>query len=325
MRLPLLAVVMLLAGCDRGPRAGGRTPSGCTPGRSVSCFCAVSVEGTQVCREDRTFAPCQCDGPLPDAGGTTDVDGGGEDAGLDPDAAARDANPEDAGTESDAGFPDSGHDEDAGFFDTGAPDTGLPDTGTPDAGFPDVGSPDAGFPDAGFPDAGFPDTGVITDAGTPACTLDVQCASGRCHPLYNQCVPVGKKLHCESCTTDTECGLPTDHCLNVTIGGVSAETICAQGCAFDFDCPRGYECSLSNHCYPVQGTLRAHTCASLRDMLARKPCDPLLNTDQCGLSHIEDGTCIPVLGCTIGCFDNADCPDDSSCNTWLVADYCEAL
>lgn len=181
--------------------------------------------------------------------------------------------------------------------------------------------PDAQAPDAQAPG---PDGGQIQDAGTPACTSDAQCASGRCHPLYGQCVPVGQRLLCEPCATDAECGLPTDHCLTVSAGGTTLERICAQACRAAADCPRGYDCTLSGHCYPVAGSIRLHTCASLRDMYAREGCNSLSGPDTCGVAGYDDGTCVPTLGCSIGCDVETDCPPASTCTNYIVANYCVA-
>jgi hypothetical protein len=327
---PLALVPLLLLAACGGERRGARLPGGCTPNQTVACLCAPGVEGIQVCQPDHTFEPCQCLGGEADAGtterhdaGIAVMDAGSWDGGqAERDAGAEDARPaRDAEPPFDAGLPeDAGDPIDAGFFDSGVhPDAMVFDSGMPvDAGFPD-----AGFPDTGVrPDAGFPDSGVHPDAGTPACTQDSQCASGRCHPLYNQCVPTGRKLHCETCTSDAECGLGADHCLAVTIGGLPAETICGQGCNAHTDCPQGYECSLNNHCYPIPGSIRPHTCASLRDTLAVKACDPLLSTDQCGLPTFDDGTCVLGIGCSVGCVSHTDCPSGTLCTSWFVGDFC---
>lgn len=334
VRRSALLLLLVLAACgserDTRPRK-----SGCTPNQSIACVCAPGVAGIQVCQANATFEPCQCLGF--DAGQSRDAEPGldlGFDAGSDLDSGpSPDASePEDSGTVTDTGtFPD------AEPVDTGPPDTGVHpdaapiDTGLPtDAGFVDTGvHPDATIPDTGVhpdaaaPDSGTtPDAGTVSDAGTAACTLDSQCASGRCHPLYGQCVPDTRKLHCETCTNDNECGMPADHCLSVTIGGVPAETICAQGCSQDSQCPRGYECSLSNHCYPIPGAIRVHTCAALRDTLAGRACDPFLSTDQCGLATFDDATCVLGVGCSVGCVSNVQCPTGTTCNNWFVGDFC---
>jgi hypothetical protein len=116
--------------------------------------------------------------------------------------------------------------------------------------------------------------------------------------------------------------MPIDACLNITIGGTVRETICAQACRNNADCPRAYECSLNNFCYPIPGSIRPHTCASLADMLAGRTCDPLGMTDQCGLTNYDDGTCFPLLGCTVGCSSNTECPVGSTCTSYVVASYC---
>ena len=142
--------------------------------------------------------------------------------------------------------------------------------------------------------------------------------------LYGQCVPVGQRQLCETCATDAECGLPTDHCLTVSAGGTTLERICAQACRGATDCPRGYDCSLSGHCYPVPGSIRLHTCASLRDMYAREGCNSLSGPDTCGVAGYDDGTCVPTLGCSIGCDVESDCPPASTCTNYIVANYCVA-
>ncbi|MFO0722958.1 MAG: hypothetical protein U1E65_04175 [Myxococcota bacterium] len=224
----------------------------------------------------------------------------------------------------DAGFvfPDASAPADAGFI--------FPDASAPaDAGFvfPDASAPaDAGsiFPDASAPpppDAGTPrDAGFVSDAGTPSCSQDVDCPSGRCHPLYRQCVPAGQKLDCESCTQSSECGLPTDHCLHVSFAGGASENICAQGCSTDGDCVRGYRCSVAGHCYPLAGSIRPHTCASLHDAFAQKSCST--SVDLCGLPTLDDGTCMLGLNCTIGCNVEDDCPTGLHCADYIVAKYC---
>jgi len=190
-----------------------------------------------------------------------------------------------------------------------------------------VGFADAapvGFADA-QPNPAVRDAGTPQDAGTPACTVDSQCASGRCHPLYGQCVPPGQKLSCESCSSDSECGLPTDHCMDVsTSGGMYLETACAQGCRATADCPRGYDCTLNGHCYPIAGSIRLHTCASLRDMLAGETCNSFGGPDTCGLTNYGDGTCVPTVGCTVGCVDDQGCPSLSTCTFVIVDSYCIA-
>ena len=284
MRLLVSLCLLALFACDGPRRAGGHSPSG------------SEVDAS---RSDR--------GSISDAAEQSD-------AGTD-------------GGEADA-FDDGGAQEaDAFFFDANA----LADAEERfDAGFtpPDAGftPPDAGFtpPDAGFtpPDAGAPrDAGFVGDAGTSACALDQDCPSGRCHPLYRQCVPLGQRLDCATCGASSECGLPTDHCLHVSFAGSSAtEDVCLQGCRGNSDCTRGYECSLSGHCYPIPGSIRPHTCAAMRDTLAATPCST--SSDLCGLQNLDDGTCMLGLNCTIGCDSDAHCPIGTSCTDYIVAKYC---
>lgn len=331
VRRSALILLLLTAACGSERDSRARPTAGCTPNKSVACVCAPGVQGVQVCLANATFEPCQC----------ADFDGGSAgdaQVGMDAGPAADTGPAADAGPTMDSGIgQDTGPAEDSGLHpDANLPDTGPRDTGVhpdaapidtgvvPDAGFLDTGvHPDAQIPDSGVhPDASVPDSGGVSDAGTVACTQDSQCSSGRCHPLYNQCVPNNRKLHCETCSNDTECGLDADHCLTVTIGGTPAETICAQGCSRDNQCPRGYECSLSNHCYPIPGAIRVHTCAALEDTLNQTSCDPFLTVDQCGLSNFDDATCVLGLGCSVGCVSNVQCPSGTSCTNWFVGDFC---
>lgn len=235
------------------------------------------------------------------------------------DAPTFDAQPRDADP-TDFGFRDA-EPIDFGFRDADPIDFGFRDADPVDVGFP----PDLGPADLGvWPDAAIGDAGLITDAGTPACTSDSQCASGRCHPLYSQCVPPSQLPQCANCTSHSQCGMPSDHCLDVSVGGTYLETICAQACRSATDCPRGYGCTLNGHCYPISGSIRAHTCWSLADMLASESCDPFGTVDACGVPTYDDGTCVPTLGCAVGCNTNADCPEGSTCSSFFVANYCVA-
>ncbi len=306
----MTAIVLVSSGCDGGrARPGG--PNVGSPARDATA------------------------GRPADAG---EVDDGGEvDAGVSLDASdpsqRGDAVPFDARPAPDAlpgqdALParDAAPAADATSFDAApARDAAAPGA---DALPADALAPDASSaPDAMAPDAFVPppvDGGVRGDAGTAACTSDAQCASGRCHPLYGQCVPQGQRPYCDTCTTDSECGLPGDHCLDVSAGGMFLERICAQACSAAADCPRGYTCSLGGHCYPISGSIRPHTCASLRDMLARESCNSFSGPDTCGIPGYDDGTCVPTLGCTVGCVNNSDCPERSTCTPYVVADYCVA-
>jgi len=323
MRLLFPLCLLALFACDGPRRAGGHSPS------------STEVDASRNDRGALSDSGADNDGAAPGDAGTEDarepLDGGA----LGGDAFFFDANAlADAEEHVDAGFtpPDAGFTpSDAGFTPSDAGFTPSDAGFTPsDAGFtpPDAGFtlPDAGFtpPDAGFtpPDAGTPrDAGFVGDAGTSACAIDSDCPSGRCHPLYRQCVPAGQRLDCATCGASSECGLPTDHCLHVTFGGSAAsEDVCLQGCRGNSDCTRGYECSLNGHCYPIPGSLRPHTCASMRDTLAATPCST--SADLCGLPTLDDGTCMLGLNCTIGCDSDAHCPIGTSCTDYIVAKYC---
>lgn len=312
MRSPVVVWVALLAlvalsACD-GARARPLQPNVGSPARDGSA--AGTADGAQ------------------DAGSSSDsASDGGADAASEPEArdaaAGFDARPApDALPGVDATPLDARPAQDVLTFDAEAPRDGAqPDAQGRDAAAADALAPDALAPDAQPAPA---DGGVRGDAGTAACTSDSQCASGRCHPLYGQCVPQGQRAYCDTCSNDSECGLPGDHCLDVSVGGMFLERICAQACNVSAECPRGYLCSLSNHCYPVSGAIRAHTCASLRDMLAGEACNSFGGPDTCGVPNYEDGTCVPTLGCTVGCVTTADCPERSVCSSFVVADYCVA-
>ena len=60
----LLVLSIAMAGLWLFQACGGdsiRTPSGCTPGRSVACVGANGCEGYQVCADDgASFQPCEC-------------------------------------------------------------------------------------------------------------------------------------------------------------------------------------------------------------------------------------------------------------------------
>jgi hypothetical protein len=60
-------------------------------------------------------------------------------------------------------------------------------------------------------------------------------------------------------------------------------------------------------------------------MLAAEVCDPFDMIDECGVDGFDDGTCVFLLGCSVGCNFDSDCPDGSSCVNWVVSTYCEAL
>ena len=310
-------------------RSSGNPGADCRADETRSCACLGSVEGVQRCASNGTWAnTCEC----PTAPGDAAVGDGA----APPDAVGVDVQIADAGQATeDAGVlvPDAGH-QDAAVPDFGPPvypDATPVDVGFPDAGFPDTGvHPDAAAPDAdpvdvGPPDSGLhPDTGPV-DAGTRACTSDSQCPSRRCHPLFGQCIPAGRKLACEICTAHSECGMPGDECMGITAGGRLLEQVCGQACRADADCIRGYTCQFGGQCYPKPGSVRTHTCASLRDMLGMEVCDALAG-DTCGVTNFDDGTCFPLINmCVVGCDTGDDCPPGSNCIGYSIASYCVGI
>ena len=104
MKTASFAIVLVMAGCAGGGRAGSLLPGsdaateaaadqrpdpiGCVPGASPTCACATGGTGAQVCLADRTFGPCVC----PDGGDAPDFGAVGADAGAD----ATEAKPVDA-------------------------------------------------------------------------------------------------------------------------------------------------------------------------------------------------------------------------------------
>lgn len=66
-----LACVVALAGCSS--EGDDATSEPCQSGRSVACTCAGGAEGAQVCGEDGTWGPCDCNG---DEGGADTGDEG---------------------------------------------------------------------------------------------------------------------------------------------------------------------------------------------------------------------------------------------------------
>ncbi len=339
---------------------GGQPANSCIPGRVVQCFCAGGRTGIQACNNQALYDPCLC-GDHPDTGPSvaadggfdeagTPIDGGFIDTGLTPgqDATllgfdadpAPDANsppPTDSGAVAPA---DSGVDtpHDSGVVTPADSGVVAADTGAipVDAGFVDTGvvAPvDAGFAaDADSPaDSGVvipADSGVVADAGfadagTSGCTDGNQCPSGLCHPVFRQCIPPGQKLSCATCANDNECGLPGDECLNVTANNQTLERVCGQRCSSSGDCPRGFSCQFNNQCYPIGGSIRVHTCASLRDMLSAETCDSASIMDTCGIHGYADGTCLTVFNqCVVGCNTDFDCPHGSRCVNLFLASYC---
>ncbi|MFW6067019.1 MAG: hypothetical protein ACOC97_01680 [Myxococcota bacterium] len=115
----VIASAVVLAGCSGGD--GGST---CTPGRTVPCSCASGETGTQTCRSDGIYAPCDCGDDF-DAG----VDAGSPDGALSGGDAGTAA--EDSGAPAEDGggsVEDSGAAMDASTSDGGAADAGTTTT-----------------------------------------------------------------------------------------------------------------------------------------------------------------------------------------------------
>jgi hypothetical protein len=56
----------------------------------------------------------------------------------------------------------------------------------------------------------------------------------------------------------------------------------------------------------------------VRDAVDAVACTSGAETDQCGLSSVDDGTCLFLFEvCTIGCDTNADCPTGTTCSDLL--------
>lgn len=342
---------------DTGPRPTNT----CTPGRVAQCFCTGARTGIQVCNTSEVFDPCVCSdfpdtGPAyPDAA-PIGVDGGFTEAGVAVDGGFVDTGA--VALDTGAGHPDATVVADSGVVvdeDAASP---APDAMTfPDADLPPpidaghAGTSDAGFIDTGAPvvvDAGSVDTGVavdtgvvmdatavadsgvvvpadagFADAGTASCNSDTQCPSGRCHPVFHQCVPPRQSVECATCTDDSQCGLPGDECLRINVNNQTLEQVCGQRCNSNGDCRRGFSCQFNNQCYPIPGSLRPHTCASLRDMLASETCDPASIMDTCGINGYADGTCLTIFNqCVVGCNTDNDCPMGSRCVSLVLASYC---
>lgn len=134
-----LVLILSVLSCD-GDNNGGDgsiVERVCAPGSTQECYCAVDVQGIQICSDDGSkWGKCESCQSFEDVGS----DGGVKDAGID--AGIQDA-------EYDAGSSDSGHDVDTT---DGGPDGGAPLDAGRDAG-PD-GAVDAGL-DAGH-DVGHP-------------------------------------------------------------------------------------------------------------------------------------------------------------------------
>ena len=306
-------------------------------GERRGCFCLGRGPGFQDCVEDGRWSVCGC--PEGDAGGGTDgptsaVDGAptdgahADDAALRPDArltadigstdaSGIDAAEMDAATVLDAG--DQRADAAPVARDSGALDAGFRDALPADLGHRDATVIDSGAPDAGRPDSGRP------DAGTAACTVDAQCPSGLCHPVYRQCVPVGARSLCDTCTAESECGLPGDDCMVISAGAATLEQVCGRACNTNVDCPRGFTCQFGGQCYPKPGAIRDHTCHAVSDMLDREVCNPT-GADTCGVPNFADGTCLVLFNvCTVGCDVQADCPTGSTCQVAVVGNFCIGL
>jgi len=163
--------------------------------------------------------------------------------------------------------------------------------------------------------------GTITCNDSPACiggsgcydscSADGECASGECLPFYEACRPADTLPVCEPCTSDADCGLFGDACIDIYADGDQVvERACSTACGSSADCPRAFFCD-GGQCRPSDGVVAYHTCAAIRDTLAEKSCIP--GFDQCGLPDVSDGTC-NITTCSIGCFSDDDCPEGTTCS-----------
>ncbi len=82
----------------------------------------------------------------------------------------------------------------------------------------------------------------------------VKCKEGEaCLPATKKCVPIGLSV-CKACSTDVQCGGPTDRCI-IPKGAKSG--VCGLDCSGCTTCPRGYACQAFGdkikQCVPTSG------------------------------------------------------------------------
>lgn len=156
-----------------------------------------------------------------------------------------------------------------------------------------------------------------------------QCTNGRaCDPGAFTCSgkAVGSVGVCESCITDTECGVGLA-CVPTTFNGQPHGSFCLA-VAGGAKCPDGMSerlpaTSVSNYsatyCFPNQAVT---TCEAVQ-AFGRRTCST--NSD-CGAAGLDDGYCATAAGgaklCTYRCSRLVECGASSTCVTQVAEPYC---